>query len=391
MSGLLERIKGVKVEWVSLGDKNIFDVASGGTPSKSKKEYWENGDIPWIKSESCENKPIYSANHYITNLGLQKSSAKLLEKNTTLIALVGATIFKTAFLEFSATTNQNIASIKSKKTNIIDDKFIFYYITNQYEKLKNEMRNYGMLNLTTLRKFKIPIPPLEIQKEIVQILDTFTELTTELKNELTLRQKQYRYYRDKLLTFDGREEDLGFRVEWKSLGDKDYIIIENHKRKPVKASLRISGNIPYYGANNIQDYVDGYTHEGEYVLIAEDGSKSLENYSIQYANGKFWANNHIHVIRGTSKVNTKYLYYLLQTLDFIPYLSGGDRAKLTKSKLIEIKIPIPPLEKQREIVSILDKFDTLVNSISEGLPREIELRQKQYEYYRDMLLNFDRG
>ena len=136
---------------------------------------------------------------------MQKSSAKLLDKETTLIALVGATIFKTAFLEFKATTNQNIASIKSKKPEFINDKFVFYYITNLYEKLKSEMRNYGMLNLITLRQFKIPIPPLTIQKEIVSILDKFDTLTHSisegLPREIALRQKQYEYYREKLLNF----------------------------------------------------------------------------------------------------------------------------------------------------------------------------------------------
>ena len=197
-----------EVEWKTLGDEDFFEIGSGGTPPKVKPEYWDNGNIPWLKSESCNNEPVYTANSYITELGLQKSSAKLLQKDTTLIALVGATIFKTAYLEFRATTNQNIASIKSKNSAIISDKFVFYYITNLYDKLKSEMRNYGMLNLTTLKQFTIPIPvpenqekSLMIQAEIVRILDAFTQLTAELTAELTARKKQYEYYRDLLLSF----------------------------------------------------------------------------------------------------------------------------------------------------------------------------------------------
>ena len=178
---------------------------SGGTPSKSKREYWENGTIPWLKSESCNNKSIYKANNFITEKGLKNSSAKMLEKNTTLIALVGATIFKTGFLEFEATTNQNIASIKSLDENKLDDKFIFYYLTNLYDILKMKMGHYGMLNLTTLKKIKIPIPPIEKQKEIVKILDKFNTITNSitkgLPKEIDLRQKQYEYYRDLLLDF----------------------------------------------------------------------------------------------------------------------------------------------------------------------------------------------
>ena len=200
---------GDEVEWKELGDKEYFEVSSGGTPSKTKVEYWENGTIPWIKSESCNNKAINNANHYITKLGLEKSSAKLLKKETTLIALVGATKFKTGFLEFEAATNQNIASIKSKKPNVINDKFIFYYLTSLYKKLKSEMNNYGMLNLSTLRQFKIPIPHIEKQKEIVEILDKFDTLTNSitegLPKEISLRHKQYEYYRDMLLDFKERE------------------------------------------------------------------------------------------------------------------------------------------------------------------------------------------
>ena len=199
-----------EVEWKTLGDENFFEVGSGGTPSKSKPEYWDDGNIPWLKSESCNNEPVYFANNFITELGLSKSSAKLLQKKTTLIALVGATIFKTAFLEFPAATNQNIASIKSKKPEAVSDKFVFYYITNLYEVLKSEMRNYGMLNLTTLRQFRIPIPHPEEQARIVAILDKFDALTNSitegLPREIELRQKQYEYYRDLLLSFPKPEE-----------------------------------------------------------------------------------------------------------------------------------------------------------------------------------------
>ena len=198
------------VEWKTLGDEEFFEVASGGTPSTGKPEYWDDGNVPWLKSESCNNEPVYSANKFITELGLKKSSAKLLQKETTLIALVGATIFKTAFLEFSAATNQNIASIKSKNAEVISDKFVFYFLTSLYDELKSEMRNYGMLNLFTLRQFKIPVPSPKEQASIVAILDKFDTLTNSisegLPREIELRQKQYEHYRDLLFSFPRPEE-----------------------------------------------------------------------------------------------------------------------------------------------------------------------------------------
>lgn len=179
----------------------------------------------------------------------------------------------------------------------------------------------------------------------------------------------------------------GVEVEWITLGDEKFIEIANSNRSPVKSSERIYGNIPYYGANNIQDYVESYTHDGVYVLIAEDGTKSLENYSIQWATGKFWANNHVHVLRGTNAINSRFIFHYLQTVNFIPYLSGGDRAKLTKSKLVEIPIPIPPLEIQQKIVDILDTFTELTAKLT----AELTARKKQYNFYRDRLLSFEEG
>ena len=175
----------------------------------------------------------------------------------------------------------------------------------------------------------------------------------------------------------------GAEVEWKPLDEVANIV--NNARKPVKSSLRVSGNIPYYGANNIQDYVEGYTHDGEFVLIAEDGSASLENYSIQWAVGKFWANNHVHVVNGKEKLNNRFLYHYLTNMNFIPFLAGKDRAKLTKAKLQQIPIPIPPLSVQTEIVKILDALTALTSELTS----ELILRRKQYEYYRERLLSFD--
>ena len=176
----------------------------------------------------------------------------------------------------------------------------------------------------------------------------------------------------------------GEAVEWKTLGDKEYISIENNARKAVNSMSRIPGKTPYYGANNIQDYVEGYTHDGVYILIAEDGTASVEQYSIQWAEGKFWANNHVHVIKGTEKINNRFLYYFLKTVNYTPFLKGGGRAKLTKAKLQEIPFAVPPLRVQARIVEILDKFTQL----EAELEAELEARKKQYAYYRDQLLNF---
>ena len=191
-------------------------------------------------------------------------------------------------------------------------------------------------------------------------------------------------YIDKLLQ--------GAEVEWTTLGDTRFIEIANNNRKPVKSSNRTIGNIPYYGANNIQDYVNGYTHNGTYILVAEDGTASVENYSIQWAVGEFWANNHVHVLRGVGFIESRFIFHYLRTVNFIPFLTGGERAKLTKRKLQEIPIPIlcpnnptKSLEIQRKLVEVLDKFTEL----EAELEAELDCRKRQYEYYRNKLLSFD--
>ena len=216
----------------------------------------------------------------------------------------------------------------------------------------------------------------------MRILDTFTALTAELTAELSARKKQYNYYRDQLLTFP--DDD----VVWKPLGE----LAENldSKRKPITSGLREAGDIPYYGASGVVDYVKDYIFDGDLLLISEDGANLLaRNTPIAFSiSGKSWVNNHAHVLKFETYAERKYIEYYLNSIDLTPYISGAAQPKLNKKNLNSIKIPTPSLDEKKRIVDILDKFDALTNSISDGLPREIELRNKQYEYYRDLLLNF---
>ena len=248
------------------------------------------------------------------------------------------------------------------------------------------------LNAGSLKGLEIPIPcpndpkkSLEIQAEIVRILDAFTAMTAELTAELNMRKKQYNYYRDQLLGFE--EDD----VEWKTLGD----LAENldSKRKPITSGLREAGEIPYYGASGIVDYVKDYIFDGDYLLVSEDGANLLaRNTPIAFSiSGKTWVNNHAHVLKFETYAERKYVEYYLNSIDLTPYISGAAQPKLNKKNLESINIPNPEPKEKERIVAILDKFDSLTCSIKEGLPREIELRQKQYEYYRDLLLSFPKS
>jgi type I restriction enzyme S subunit len=272
-------------------------------------------------------------------------------------------------------------------------KYFAYF--SQTDEFADEKRKYAKgakvidVSAKDMAKIKIPIPcpespkkSLEIQAEIVRILDAFAALTAALTAELNSRKQQYNYYRDELLSFEEGE------VEWKPLG----YLAENldNKRKPITSGLRELGDIPYYGASGIVDYVKDYIFDGDLLLVSEDGANLVaRNTPIAFSiSGKSWVNNHAHVLKFQTYAERRYVEYYLNSIDLTPYISGAAQPKLNKKNLEDISIPNPSPEEKKRIVAILDKFDALTNSINKGLPREIALRQKQYEYYRDLLLSF---
>ena len=282
--------------------------------------------------------------------------------------------------------NQRVACIRPRKTTLV--RYLFHFLGQSCFELEatQNATGGGQKNLSTtwLAKYKIPIPPLEIQKEIVALLDKFTEYVTELTAELTDRQKQYSFYRDKLLSF----EDEVYQVEWKTLGE----VAENldYLRKPVTKGSRSSGIYPYYGASGIVDYVDDYIFDGDYLLVSEDGANLIARKTpIAFSvTGKSWINNHAHVLKFESDIDRKYVSYYLNHIDLTPYISGAAQPKLNQQNLNSIKLAYPKQEVRNKIVQVLDNFDAVCNDLNIGLPKEIELRQKQYEYFRDKLLTF---
>ena len=169
---------------------------------------------------------------------------------------------------------------------------------------------------------------------------------------------------------------------------EDCCIILDSKRKPITKAKRVAGEFPYYGANGVQDYVNDYLFEGKFVLVGEDGSVLTTSGKpvVNWAEGKIWVNNHAHIISEKPGVNLRYLFYYLQTVN-IADLVHGNIPKLTGKDFKAIKTPIPPMEVQEEIVRFLDEFTAKTAELQAELNKEYEARKKQYEYYRDNLLN----
>jgi type I restriction enzyme S subunit len=166
----------------------------------------------------------------------------------------------------------------------------------------------------------------------------------------------------------------------------------DRERRPITQSYRVAGPYPYYGANGIQDWVAEYLFEGEYLLIGEDGSVLTDagRPILNWAEGKFWANNHAHVLKGNEDIiSLRFLFHYLQTADISRFVTGGAQPKLNQKSMNKIPIPMPSLSEQDRLVLAMDSFDALVSDLSTGLPAELNARRKQYEHYRDELLTFE--
>ena len=244
----------------------------------------------------------------------------------------------------------------------------------------------------------IPVPPLPIQREIVRILDSFTSLEAELEAELEARRKQYEYYRDQLLSFKYLSGGGKNEVEWKTLGDIGDVCM---CKRIMKNQTNAEGCIPFYKIGTFGKKADAFISEELYDEYKQKYSFPRKGEVLISAAGTigraviydgepayFQDSNIVWIANDESLVLNKYLYYFYSVADW--RLEGGTIKRLYNNNLKAVKIPIPPLSTQRRIVSILDRFESLVNDISTGLPAEIATRHQQYEYYRDQLLSFKR-
>ena len=363
---ILEDIQNCPVEWKELGE--VCSVNKG--KQLNKNLLIDDGLYP-----AYNGGQTYSGRTNDYNV----------EANTIIVSQGGASAGFVNFVETKFWANAHCYYILPDETQV-KNRFVYHFLKMNQKYLMDFQHGAGIpaLKSDKLTKLLIPIPPIKIQDKIVQILDKFTNYVTELTSEFTSRKKQYSFYRDKLLLF----EDDVYQVEWKTLGE----VAENldNMRKPVAKGGRSLGIYPYYGASGIVDYVDSFIFDGDYLLISEDGAnlvvrKTPIAFSIS---GKTWVNNHAHVLKFDNIINQKFVNYYLNYLDLSPYITGAAQPKLNQQNLNNIKIPYPSLEIQSRIVQVLDNFDMVCNDLNIGLPKEIELRQKQYEYFREKLLTF---
>ena len=290
------------------------------------------------------------------------------------------------------------ATIIRPKDYILPKYLVYYTLTLDFFTQKKRLaKGTKVIDVSAkdLAKIVLPLPPLRVQARIVDILDKFTQLEAELEAELEARKKQYAYYRDQLLKFS-QYPPLNVNTEWKTLGE-----VAEYVRQRVAVDQLCAQT--YVGVDNLLPNRAG--KQDSNYLPTEGNAIAYQPNDILIGNirpylKKIWkadneggASGDVLVVRIKNSLLTPgYLYHLLADDRFFSYdmqhAKGAKMPRGNKEKILDYVIPLPPLSEQRRIVEILDRFDTLTNSISEGLPREIALRRKQYEYYRDALLRF---
>ena len=348
-------LNGAEVKWMPLGE-----VAEIGTGSSNRQDEVENGEFPF----------------YVRSKNILRSATYQFDETAIVIPGEGGIGDIYHFVKGKYALHQRAYRVHLHNNKLLD-KYVFHYMCacfKEYIISKSVGATATSIRKPMLEKFLIPIPPFHVQEEIVRILDKFTTLEAELD----CRKRQYEYYRNQLLSLDviNSKGNLN-NVEVKELGE--IVTIKNGKTYKHLST----GNIPVYGSGGIMCYVDQYVYNKPTVLIPRKGS--LEN--IFYLDKPFWNVDTIYYTEIRDNIiMPKFLYHYLIT-QHLEKLAGGVPS-LTQKVLNKVLIPIPPLAEQQRIVSILDKFEALTTSISEGLPKEIELRRKQYEYYRNQLLSF---
>ena len=272
-----------------------------------------------------------------------------------------------------------------KGNDSLNTKYIYYFLTSIQEKIYATKKGGGVphVHISSIDKFVIPVPPLPIQEEIVRILDTFTELQAELQAELQKRLQQYNYYRDNLLSFEGRTD-----VEWKKLGDVADLGTGSHNTQDGL----VEGEYPFYTRGSEILYLNDYDYDETAIITAGDGAGVGKVF--HFVEGKYALHQRAYRIVPNEKfMLARFVYYYIGAT-FYNYIMkssvSSSVVSIRKPMMVNYPIPVPSLEEQQKIVDILDRFDALTTDITAGLPAEIEARRKQYEYYRDRLLTFKR-
>ncbi|WP_417367649.1 restriction endonuclease subunit S [Glutamicibacter arilaitensis] len=382
------------VPFRQLGDVVERNVG-GGTPSRSRSDYW-GGDVQWasVGDITATSLTVETTRQQITSAGLANSSSNIIPQGWVVVAVKIAP-GAMRVVEHDMAINQDIRGLRL--TSTVNPYFLAYYF-----QILNITGNGTIVKGITnkaLMKVEVPVPPLEIQLEIVRILDTFSKMEAALEAELEARKQQYEHYRHELLI---EAETIGIPTELGQLGrivtgrtpkasdtlswgdDIDFITpsdIKNGMKRVSSPARRLSSS----GAESLAKAI---VPAGSLLVtcIGADMGKTILNVN------SCATNQQINSITLNPGIDTDFVFHVLTSMRnkirAQGERAGGTMPIINKSDFSKIRISLPPLPEQKRIAAILDKFDSLVNDLSSGLPAELSARRQQYEYYRDKLLTF---
>jgi type I restriction enzyme S subunit len=359
--------------------------------------------VPYIQTKFFAGKNFnYQTDYYVPMDIVEQFPKITLDEKCILFSIVGASIGNVGLFPGERKCFLGGAICVAKVLPQYDVDYVYYCVEshNVQHQIRRKTKGAGQATITVedIREFEIPLPPIEIQSEIVHTLDNYTENVVKLQNqltaELTARQKQYTFYRNKLLTFSGNEKAKIVKI---SLGDIGPICM---CKRILKSQTNTVEGVPFYKIGTFGKKADAYIsketfdeYQSKYnfpkkgdVLISAAGTIGR---TVVYDGepAYFQDSNIVWIDNDESIVLNSYLRYCYELKPW-KVSSGGTIQRLYNDNIAKAVIAVPPIEEQKRIVSILDRFDAISNDLTSGLPAEIEARQKQYEYYRDKLLTF---
>ena len=357
----------------------LITFSAGATPYRGIPDNFV-GTIPWISSGELNYCEIENTREHISSDAQKNTHLTLHKPGTFLIAITGleaaGTRGRCAFVKIPTTTNQ--ACLANNSTDKMTVKYLFWFYRQWSDYLAfNFSQGSKQQSFTAEIVKRLPLyaPKYKEQERIAEALSDLDKLIRELDTLIEKKRSIMQGTMQDLLTV--RRRLPGFDEPWKEETVDNICIRFDNLRIPVAEALRKKGNIPYYGANGIQDYVDGFTHDGEYILLAEDGANNLIDYPIRYVKGKIWVNNHAHVLQGKpNKADTRYLSYGLKTIDFESNIVGNGRAKLNAKTLMDLRVVIPSTTaEQIAIAEVLSDMDAEIETLESKRDKYIAVRQ----------------
>ena len=355
------RFKGFTDDWEQRKLGTITDTYSGGTPQVSVKDYYSNNEIPFIRSSDIHKN---KTELYISSKGLENSSAKLVSKGHILYALYGATSGEVDISKIDGAINQAVLCINAHNDL---NYFLMLFLSKNKDKIVRKYIQGGQGNLSAsiVKKIKVFTTSKLEETKISNLVKILSDIIALYDRKLKLLSQVKKYFLDNLFT-KKEYPNLrfkGFTDAWEQRKLLKICKKEDNKRIPIKEQERKEGNTPYFGANGIQGYIDGYTHDGTNILIAEDGANNVKNYPIKLITGKIWVNNHAHVLNVNTKINNgNFLVGAIKKINFYRYLVGSSRYKLTAESLNQVKIKIAKQSEQEKIGELLKNIEDLLTS-----------------------------